>query len=77
MTLVAVPFPGTGVWTGAIITSVLAMPFWSGLSANFVGVVLAGLLVNLLMNLGVKYAIGTGGAPLDCINCHVGVPFRV
>ncbi|KAM3278993.1 hypothetical protein ACQJBY_046344 [Aegilops geniculata] len=60
MLFVAVPFPGTGAWTGAIIASVLGMPFWSGLSANFVGIVLAGLLVNLLMNLGLKYAIGTG-----------------
>lgn len=60
MLFVAVPFPGTGAWTGAIIASVLGMPFWSGLSANFVGVVLAGLLVNLLMNLGLKYAIVTG-----------------
>ncbi|XP_047095199.1 uncharacterized protein LOC124707580 [Lolium rigidum] len=60
MLFVAVPFPGTGAWTGAIIASVLGMPFWSGLSANFVGVFLAGLLVNLLMNLGLKYAIVTG-----------------
>uniref|UniRef100_A0ACD5X9U7 Uncharacterized protein n=1 Tax=Avena sativa TaxID=4498 RepID=A0ACD5X9U7_AVESA len=60
MLFVAVPFPGTGAWTGAIIASVLGMPFWSGLSANFAGVVLAGLLVNLLMNLGLKYAIVTG-----------------
>ncbi|XP_074268738.1 uncharacterized protein LOC141592071 isoform X3 [Silene latifolia] len=48
MLFVAVPFPGTGAWTGAIIASVLDMPFWSALSANFLGVVLAGLLVNLL-----------------------------
>ncbi|GJM96942.1 hypothetical protein PR202_ga13826 [Eleusine coracana subsp. coracana] len=60
MLFVAVPFPGTGAWTGAIIASVLGMPFWSGFSANFAGVVLAGLLVNLLMNLGLKYAIVTG-----------------
>ena len=60
MLFVAVPFPGTGAWTGAIIASVLGMPFWSGFSANFVGVILAGLLVNLLMNLGLKYAIVTG-----------------
>uniref|UniRef100_A0A0D9VX04 Small multi-drug export protein n=1 Tax=Leersia perrieri TaxID=77586 RepID=A0A0D9VX04_9ORYZ len=60
MLFVSVPFPGTGAWTGAIISSVLGMPFWSGFSANFVGVVLAGLLVNLLMNLGLKYAIITG-----------------
>ncbi|CAN6286504.1 unnamed protein product [Urochloa humidicola] len=60
MLFVAVPFPGTGAWTGAIIASVLGMPFWSGFSANFVGVTLASLLVNLLMNLGLKYAIITG-----------------
>lgn len=60
MLFVAVPFPGTGAWTGAFIASILDMPFWSGVSANFVGVVLAGLLVNLLVNLGLRYAIVTG-----------------
>lgn len=60
MLFVAVPFPGTGAWTGAIIASILDMPFWSGVSANFFGVVLAGLLVNLLVNLGLKEAIVTG-----------------
>lgn len=60
MLFVAVPFPGTGAWTGAIIASVLDMPFWPAMSANFFGVVLAGLLVNLLVNLGPKYAILTG-----------------
>ncbi|EPS63886.1 hypothetical protein M569_10896, partial [Genlisea aurea] len=60
MLFVAVPFPGTGAWTGAIVASVLDMPFWEGVSANLAGVVLAGLLVNLLVNLGVKHAIFTG-----------------
>ncbi|XP_064938654.1 uncharacterized protein LOC103997780 isoform X2 [Musa acuminata AAA Group] len=60
MLFVAVPFPGTGAWTGAIIASILDMPFWSAFSANFVGVVLAGLLVHLLVNLGLKYAVLTG-----------------
>ncbi|OIW10508.1 hypothetical protein TanjilG_15880 [Lupinus angustifolius] len=60
MLFVAVPFPGTGAWTGAIVASILDMPFWSAVSANFVGVVFAGLLVNLLVNLGMKYAIITG-----------------
>lgn len=60
MLFVAVPFPGTGAWTGAIIASVLDMPFWPAVSANFFGVVLAGLLVNLLVNLGLKYAAITG-----------------
>uniref|UniRef100_A0A7C9D687 Small multi-drug export protein n=1 Tax=Opuntia streptacantha TaxID=393608 RepID=A0A7C9D687_OPUST len=60
MLFVAVPFPGTGAWTGAIIASVLDMPFWSAVSANFFGVVLAALLVNLLVNLGLKHAIIVG-----------------
>ncbi|CAJ1931659.1 unnamed protein product [Sphenostylis stenocarpa] len=60
MLFVAVPFPGTGAWTGAIIAAILDMPFWAAVSANFFGVVFAGLLVNLLVNLGLKYAIITG-----------------
>ncbi|KAK7368003.1 hypothetical protein VNO80_10025 [Phaseolus coccineus] len=60
MLFVAVPFPGTGAWTGAFIAAILDMPFWAAVSANFIGVVFAGLLVNLLVNLGLKYAIITG-----------------
>ena len=62
MLFVAVPFPGTGAWTGAIIASILDMPFWSAVSSNFCGVVLAGLLVNLLVNLGLREAIVAGVA---------------
>lgn len=57
MLFVAVPFPGTGAWTGAFIASILDMPFWPALTANLVGVVLAALVVNLLVNLGLKYAV--------------------
>lgn len=60
MLFVAVPFPGTGAWTGAIVASVLDMPFWSAVSANFVGVALAAILVNLLVNLGLKQACVVG-----------------
>uniref|UniRef100_A0A1J3D9D9 Small multi-drug export protein n=1 Tax=Noccaea caerulescens TaxID=107243 RepID=A0A1J3D9D9_NOCCA len=60
MLFVAVPFPGTGAWTGAIIASILDMPYWSAVTSNFCGVVLAGLLVNLLVNLGLKEAIVAG-----------------
>lgn len=60
MLFVAVPFPGTGAWTGAFIAAILDMPFWPAVSANFFGVVLAGLLVNLLVNLGLKHAVLTG-----------------
>ncbi|KAK9052133.1 hypothetical protein SSX86_028761 [Deinandra increscens subsp. villosa] len=57
MLFVAVPCPGTGAWTGAFIASILDIPFWSAVSSNFFGVVLAGLLVNLLVNIGLKYGI--------------------
>ncbi|KAG6399975.1 hypothetical protein SASPL_141463 [Salvia splendens] len=57
MLFVAVPFPGTGAWTGAFIASILDMPFWPALTANLVGVILAALVVNLLVNLGLKYAV--------------------
>ncbi|KAL1569924.1 hypothetical protein AAHA92_01338 [Salvia divinorum] len=57
MLFVAVPFPGTGAWTGAFIASILDMPFWPAVTANLIGVILAALVVNLLVNLGLKYAI--------------------
>lgn len=60
MLFVAVPFPGTGAWTGAMVASVLGMPFGQAMTANFLGVVMAGLLVNLLVNLGLKYAVMVG-----------------
>lgn len=60
MLFVAVPFPGTGAWSGAIAATILDMPFWDAVSANFFGVVFAGLLVNLLVNLGLKYALIVG-----------------
>ncbi|KAI3824970.1 hypothetical protein L1987_06443 [Smallanthus sonchifolius] len=69
MLFVAVPFPGTGAWTGAIIASILDIPFWSGVSANFFGVVLAGLLVNMLVNIGLKYAV------VACIVMFIGSGF--
>lgn len=60
MLFVAVPFPGTGAWTGAMVASVLGMPFWDAMSANFLGVVMAGLLVNLVVNVGLKTAALVG-----------------
>lgn len=57
MLFVAVPFPGTGAWTGAFIASILDMPFWPAVTANLVGVILAALVVNLLVYLGLKYAV--------------------
>ncbi|KAL3699748.1 hypothetical protein R1sor_017770 [Riccia sorocarpa] len=60
MLFVAVPFPGTGAWTGAFLAALLGMPFWEALTANLCGVLLAGLLVNLVVTLGAKYALAVG-----------------
>jgi uncharacterized membrane protein len=60
MLFVAVPFPGTGAWTGAFAASILGMAFWESISANFVGVLLAGVLVNLVVSVGIREAIIVG-----------------
>ncbi|EFJ26232.1 hypothetical protein SELMODRAFT_56944, partial [Selaginella moellendorffii] len=60
MLFVAVPFPGTGAWTGAMASVVLGMPFWSSFWANFFGVAIAGILVNLLVSVGFNTALLVG-----------------
>ena len=60
MLFVVVPFPRTGTWSGAIAATIQDMPFWEAVSANFFRVVFAGLLVNLLVNLGIKYVVIVG-----------------
>ncbi|XP_024360850.1 uncharacterized protein [Physcomitrium patens] len=62
MLFVAVPFPGTGAWTGAFAASILGMSFWENISANFVGVLLAGVLVNLVVSVGIREALFVGFA---------------
>lgn len=44
--LVAVPLPGTGAWTGALVADVLNMRMKLALPAIFVGVCIAGFLVS-------------------------------
>ena len=45
---VAIPLPGTGAWTGALIAALLDMRFKIALPAIFLGVVIAGILVTLI-----------------------------
>lgn len=45
---VAVPAPGTGAWTGAIIASLLKMPLWQSAAAISVGVLIAGVIVTVV-----------------------------
>ena len=45
--LVAIPLPGTGAWTGALIAAMLEMRLKYALPAIALGVVIAGILVSL------------------------------
>jgi uncharacterized membrane protein len=49
---VGIPLPGTGAWSGAIVAFVLGLPFWYGVAANGVGVLIAGTLVTALSCMG-------------------------
>ncbi|MBI4331613.1 MAG: small multi-drug export protein [Chloroflexi bacterium] len=57
---VAVPLPGTGAWTGAIIAHLLEMKFWYAFISIAVGVVIAGVIVTALSLLGWIGAIVAG-----------------
>ena len=46
--LVAIPLPGTGAWTGALVAAFLDMRLRSAVPAIFLGVVIAGILVSLV-----------------------------
>ena len=45
---VAIPLPGTGAWTGALIAAVLNMRLKRAVPVIFLGVVIAGLIITLL-----------------------------
>lgn len=42
---VAIPFPGTGAWTGALLAYLFNIPFWLAFGAISLGVLGAGVLV--------------------------------
>jgi uncharacterized membrane protein len=52
MIFVAVPLPGTGAWTGAIIASLLGMKFKRAFLSVAAGVIIAGAIVTALSLLG-------------------------
>lgn len=45
---VAIPLPGTGAWTGALIAAMLDMRLRSAVPMIFLGVCIAGLIITLL-----------------------------
>jgi len=52
MLFVSIPFPGTGVWTGCLIASLLRMRFAPTFFAATAGVILAAAIVTILTLLG-------------------------
>ncbi len=50
---VAIPLPGTGAWTGALIAALMEMRMKKALSTIATGVFIAGLVVTLVMILGI------------------------
>ena len=45
--LVAIPLPGTGAWTGSLVAALMRINFWKALLANFIGVLIAGVILTL------------------------------
>lgn len=55
--LVAIPLPGTGAWTGALVAAVLNMRLKKAMPAISLGVVIAGFIVTCL-TYGVTHLLG-------------------
>lgn len=51
---VAIPLPGTGAWTGALIAALMKMRISRALPTIFAGVVIAGVIVTLVITLGIE-----------------------
>ncbi len=50
---VAIPLPGTGAWTGALIASLVNMRMRRAIPVIFLAVLTAGLIVTLILQLGI------------------------
>ncbi|MCD7947136.1 MAG: small multi-drug export protein [Oscillospiraceae bacterium] len=46
--LVAIPLPGTGAWTGALVAAFLDMPLRKAIPTIFCGVLIAGVIITFL-----------------------------
>ena len=44
---VGIPLPGTGAWTGALIASLLNIPFKKAITAIFLGILIAATIMSL------------------------------
>ena len=55
--LVAIPLPGTGAWTGALVASVMGLKMKRAVPSIFLGVAAAGIIM-LTLSLGVVSVLG-------------------
>ena len=51
---VAIPLPGTGAWTGALVAALMEMRMKRALPTIFLGVLIAGIAVTLVVSLGIE-----------------------
>ena len=54
---VGIPFPGTGAWTGSLVSHILGLPKKSSISAIIQGVIVSGIIMTIL-SLSGKIIIG-------------------
>lgn len=54
---VAIPLPGTGAWTGALVAALFDMKFWKSFLSTLIGVLGAGVVMTLI-SYGVVAAFG-------------------
>ena len=58
---VGIPLPGTGAWTGALVASLLEIDFKKAISAIFVGVIIATVIMSIV-SYGLLGVIGVVGS---------------
>ena len=47
---VGIPLPVTGAWTGSLVAALIDMKFWKALLSAFLGVLMAGVIVSLIVS---------------------------
>ena len=52
---VAIPLPVTGAWTGSLVAATIGMKFWKALLSAFIGVLIAGLIVTVIVYGGIGF----------------------
>lgn len=60
VSFVAIPLPGTGGWTGALVAFVFGIPFRKALPLIIIGILIAGVIVTILSLSGISFFDGLG-----------------